>query len=130
MMDSLIEKFVSDEKAKVGWLACVSVGMPVVGDRNWTLRDGSYLHEGYKAARFLKGKEAIYKIVCSIEKTFLGLPCYSISAYILENTEDTPALGPKTFSQVATTTIKSLKITTVSNNIIEALKVETKDGQG
>ena len=121
-MDSVIEKFQSDEKAKVGWLACIYVGVPAVRDKNWILRDESYLHEGYKAARILKGEDNIYKVVCEIGKTLLGLPSFSISAYKVENTDTTS----KTFSNVVTKTIRSLKITTASNNIIEALNVQTK----
>lgn len=90
-MEFVIEKFRLDEKAKVSWLACLSVGSKVEGDSNWILKGGPPLHNGYKTARLLKRNDCIYKVVCEIEKTFLGLPSFTISAYKLEEQNCTTA---------------------------------------
>jgi len=113
---TFLQKFITDEKSKVGWLVCISTGSPVRNDSNWLMKDGSIINEGYKAVRFLKGNY-IYKVVCAIEKTTLGLPLYRTTAYkLLEN---------NTFSSSHDINITALKMTSVSNQIIKELNVDT-----
>ena len=118
--EKIISKFITDVKSRVGWLVCVNKGHPVI-NHSWLLRNGLRLHEGYKAARILRGKddgeEMFYKVICSIEKTALGLPLFRVKAYKRLNNE--------TFSSDEAKNITSMKITTVSRQIINELNVET-----
>lgn len=112
-----IQKFITDENSKIGWLVCISTGSPVRSDSNWVLRDGSLMHDGFKSVRILKGDDSIYKVVCSIGKTTMGLPLFKVTAFkLLEN---------NTFSSVEEKSITGLKMTPLSNQIISDLNVNT-----
>ena len=67
MEPSTIRKFLDKQESKVRWLACIDAGTPVVNNIHWTLRE-SPLHNEFKAARVVKGEEAVFKVVCEIKK--------------------------------------------------------------
>lgn len=120
-MESIIKKSLSDDEAKVAWLACITKGTPV-NNCNWILRGGCKLYEGYKATRIVKGEDGVFKVVCAIDKSNLNeLPYISISAFKLNVTEN----NTYTFSETANKRVTSLKLTIAANEILRLLKVKT-----
>ena len=118
MEEKILQKFITDVNSKIGWLVCIASGSPVK-DSNWVLRDGSRLHDGYKAARILKAEDdVLYKVVCSIEKSTLGLPVFKVAAFKL--------IEKNVFSGDVEKLISGLKMTPICNQIIADLNVNTK----
>ena len=115
----LVEKFITDVESRVGWLVCVDAGRPIRNNHNWVNKDGSLIHEGYKAARILRGKDGIFKVICSIEKSALGVPYYKAHAFKL--------LADGTFSLVPEKdkSASGLSPTPVGKKMIVNLEVDT-----
>ena len=139
-----MEKFLKDEKCKVLWLACFSKGSKVCGQHqaSWSLKSGGILTNGYRAARLVKGEDGLYKVTCSINKTYLGFPIYSTSAVKVKvdesgkivpvdddvvedlNDENESTATNRNVGNVVKRQISSLYITTVSNEILKILNVK------
>jgi hypothetical protein len=109
MENEILQKFITDENSKVGWLAVI--------DSGWILRDGARIHNKYKAANILKGEDFTFKVVCLIPKSTISLPFYRITAFKL--------LDNGTFSSNVEVNLTGLKVTSISNKIIKVLNVQT-----
>ena len=118
-----MEKFISNNKSKVIWLACTAKGTRV-NRSEWQFKHGVIATAGYKAARLVKGeldgKKGIFKILFSIEKTSLGVPKFSILAY-----NATVIDGKVIADSVPVKQASSLMITTAATKIINSLNIQT-----
>ena len=117
----IVRKFLSNEDSKIVWLSLINFGEPVSRDANWKINNIN-LNIGYLAVRLLKGGDGcIYRVECCIERSHLGPPFFSVSAFKGEKTSEETI----TFNQDLFIKLTSLKVTTVSNEIIKTLGVAT-----
>ena len=119
-----MEKFLKNEKKKVFWLACLAKGSRVLNE-NWEFSKG-IITDGYKAARLVKGEDSLYKIICSVHKSNLGLPIYNICTYkanIIDNKKVVVVEEPE--EDIKERNVSTLKIKTASSKILKTLKVKT-----
>ena len=68
------------------WISLLEAGVPIYHDDNWicSKKDRFPLCDGYKAARLVKcSDDNIYKMICSINKSGLGVPMFTCSSYLI-----------------------------------------------
>ena len=85
------KRFFKDENTNVAWLCMKEVGEPVEKDDNWlTSRKDSFpLFNGYQAVQLVRSStDVIFKVVCSINKSSLGIPIYQCQVYKYDYTTD------------------------------------------
>ena len=69
----------------MAWISLLEAGVPIYHDDNWICfkKDRYPLGDGYKAARLVKcSDDSIYKMICSIDKSGLGVPIFTCSSYL------------------------------------------------
>lgn len=118
-----LKEFLQKEKGHVMWLAVTSIGVPVKDGagqipKMWSVTAANIpVFDGYTAARVVRGKEGLYKLDCTVKKSFLGKPTFTIAAYRIDN--ECNIDSTKHCEEFA------LYSTVVANNILQKLEVPT-----
>ena len=110
----IVKKFIKDDSIKVAWLSLIDFGQPTT-DPSWYLKK-TRLNEGYKAERIVKDKnDDIYRVIVSIERSFLGVPLFIAGAFKGVKTLE----GSVIFNTVQhfTPQLSSTRITTLTHEI-------------
>ena len=78
-----VKRLFKDENQNIAWLCLKQVGEPVEGDDNWytSRKDRFPLFSGYQGVRVVRNETDIFKVICGIEKSSLGVPIYRCQAY-------------------------------------------------
>ena len=111
-----------DPSNTVSWICLSNAGIPVIGDENWFCAKKVHfpMFDGYQSVRAVKNENGqIFKVICSIKKSSLGMPIFNCAAYVYIADE-------KRFSDECYTSLSLRKITTLSNSILQKLNVATK----
>ena len=119
--EELVTSLFKDPKVKVAWLCVNNIGRPVDGDMKWTSskKNKFPFFDGYQGTRIVKnGQGLIYKVLCSINKSSLGIPIFNCSAYLYDTAN-------KKFLDECFKSLSLTKITTVSNSMLSFLNVDT-----
>ena len=114
-----VDQYFQKSSTSVEWLALIEPGFPIKDDDNWicSRKDKFPLFDGYKAARIVKNKEGkIFKVICGIEKSTLGLPIFSCSAYEFDKELNNFKCDRAYFLSLR-------KISSVSNAILQKMDV-------
>ena len=114
--------FHSGEDGSVAWIALLETGVPMYYDDNWicSRKDRFPLCNGYKAARLVKcSGNNIYKEVCSINKSSLGVPIFTCSSHLYNQVD-------RTFCDDYSYTLSLKKSTTLANTFLKRINAITK----
>ena len=114
--------FHSGEDGPVAWIAMLETDAPMYYDDNWicSRKDRFPLCNGYKAARLVKcSGNNIYKVVCSINKSSLGVPIFTCSSHLYNQVD-------RTFCDNYSYTLSLKKSTTLANTFLKRINAITK----
>ena len=113
---SNVKRLFKDDNNNVAWVCLKEIGEPVEGDDNWiTSRTDRFpLFNGYQAVRVVRNATDFYKIICSIDRSSLGIPIFRCHAYQYDKPSNK-------FSDECckSLSLSGTKITTVSNDILK-----------
>ena len=114
--------FHSGEDGSVAWIALLETGVPMYYDDNWicSRKDRFPLCNGYKADRLVKcSGNNIYKVVCSINKSSLGVPIFTCSSHLYNQVD-------RTFCDNYSHPLTLKKSTTLANTFLKRINAITK----
>ena len=105
----------------MAWISLLEAGVPIYHDDNWicSKKDRFPLCDGYKAARLVKCRDDhIYKVICSINKSGLGVPIFTCSSYLYNMVD-------RTFCDKYSYTLSLKKSTTLANAFLKRINAVT-----